>query len=115
VADPFSLRILASDRSDVRNTFSRQLGTTAFDAVVLVDWSGVSADSVFRELRSRTDVGSVHFYGDVHFPPATLDLLARHYEVSAVKHPFVVLTPRRAPLGSFAHARPTASSDGQAH
>jgi hypothetical protein len=114
VADPFSLRVVANDRSDVRSAFSRQLGSAAFDAVVLVDWSGTSKDSVFHELRSRTDVGSVRFYGDVHFPPETLDLLARHYEVSAVKHPFVILTPRHSAVGSFAaaHSQPAAE---QAH
>jgi len=97
VSDAFSLRILATQRPELRADFARSLAGGEFPTVVLEDWSGADASRVMAALRSRTDRGVEHFYGDVRFTPDFLDRIERDYVVSRVEHPFVVFERRPRP------------------
>lgn len=95
VSDPFSLRILAASRPEVRADFDRRLAGGAFDTVVLVDWSGSDAGHALGALASRSDRGVERFYGDVHFVADFLERLERDYAVTTAEHPFVTLVRQR--------------------
>jgi hypothetical protein len=97
VSDPFSLRLLAASRPEVRADFARRLDQGRFKTVVLVDWSGSDAGHAMAAMVSRSDRGVDRFYGGVHFPPDFLQRLARRYVVTAVAHPFVTFAPGPAP------------------
>jgi len=106
VSDPFSLRILAAELPAVRADFARRLAGREFDAVVLVDWSGSPIDRMPGALRARSDVGVGRFYGEVHFPPGSLDLVERNYALRFIEHPFVVFQPRGSGVESLQRAPP---------
>jgi hypothetical protein len=90
VSDPFSLHILATKMPELRADFARRLADGAFPVVVLVDWSASDPAHVMAALKARGDRGVDRFYGQVRFTEDFLDLLARHYVVTRVEHPFVV-------------------------
>jgi hypothetical protein len=94
VSDPFSLRLLAANRPDVRADFARRLDDGQFKTVVLLDWSGADRTHAMAALAARSDRGVERFYGGVHFPADFLEIVARRYVVAAVANPFVTFEAR---------------------
>lgn len=94
VLDSFSLRLLASRSSRVRQEFLGGLTRQRYSAVILVDWSGVPQQERWSEIARHTSLGVTQFYGEVHFPAGFLETLESGYRLSFVTGPFVVFEPR---------------------